>query len=197
MENVKENIRANLIVLRKNKKLTQRQLAEHLNYSDKAVSRWELGESLPDIDILMILCDFYGVEFEWLIKKHNDEPVITKAKSFNSSIRIIIAMLIAVACYTIATLIFVYCKITSNYNFWIVFIWALTISSILVLLCSLKWWPHMISMIFASLSLWSLLTSVFLQTLSYVNIWSVYLVGIPLQLILVLIFVLNEKKSKR
>ena len=46
MENIKENIKENLIMLRKSKKLTQKQLAEKFNYSDKAVSRWENGKGL-------------------------------------------------------------------------------------------------------------------------------------------------------
>jgi transcriptional regulator with XRE-family HTH domain len=48
-ENVKEIIASNLASLRREHKLTQQQLAEKLNYSDKAVSRWENAETLPDI----------------------------------------------------------------------------------------------------------------------------------------------------
>ena len=64
MENVKQNISKNLIMLRKNKKMTQKDVAKEFNYSDKAVSRWEIGESMPDIDVLLKICDFYGVNFD-------------------------------------------------------------------------------------------------------------------------------------
>ena len=196
MENIKENIKNNLIFLRKEKKLTQRSLAEYLNYSDKAVSRWELGESLPDIDVLITLCKFYGIEFDWLIKKH-ENAVPPKTKNLNSSIRILIAMMMAVVCFAIATVIFVYCKIVSSNDVWISFVWATTVSIFLVLLCSLKWWDQLVSFLFATLGLWSLLTSIFLQTLHSVNIWPIYLVGIPLQILLVLIHMLNKKKNKK
>jgi tellurite methyltransferase len=52
MENVKEIIAKNLTELRKANKLTQGALAEKLNYSDKAISRWEHAETLPDIETL-------------------------------------------------------------------------------------------------------------------------------------------------
>jgi len=69
MENIKEIIAKNLVELRKANKLTQGALAEKLNYSDKAVSRWEHAETLPDIETLCRICDIYGVNFEYLLQK--------------------------------------------------------------------------------------------------------------------------------
>ena len=68
MKNVKEIIAKNLIDLRKSKKYTQQAVAEKLNYSDKAISRWERGESLPDVETLCRICDLYGVTFEYLLQ---------------------------------------------------------------------------------------------------------------------------------
>ena len=56
MENIKETIAKNLVELRKSHKLTQSALAEKLNYSDKAISRWEHAETLPDIETLCKVC---------------------------------------------------------------------------------------------------------------------------------------------
>ena len=53
--------------LRKEKKLTQGQLAEHLNMSDRTVSRWETGTTLPDLPVLVELADFYGVDIREII----------------------------------------------------------------------------------------------------------------------------------
>lgn len=53
--------------LRKEKKYSQEQLAEYLNVSNRTVSRWETGVNLPDIDILVQLSDFYGVDIRELI----------------------------------------------------------------------------------------------------------------------------------
>ena len=110
MENVKDIISNNLTLLRKSKNLTQKELAEKLNYSDKAVSRWELSESLPSIDTLVMLCDFYGVDFNWLTTKHDDDKIdyVQKKDDTKGYIKVIIAVLAVVCCYTIATIVFVY-----------------------------------------------------------------------------------------
>ena len=61
MDDWKQLVAANLTILRKEHKLTQLQLAEQLHYSDKAVSKWERGESLPDLAVMKQLADFYGI----------------------------------------------------------------------------------------------------------------------------------------
>ena len=55
MEDLKVIFAQNLIALRKQMKLTQIELAEKINYSDKAVSKWERGESIPDVSVLLLL----------------------------------------------------------------------------------------------------------------------------------------------
>ena len=68
-ESTKQIIAANLVALRKNHKLTQQELAAKLNYSDKAISRWEHAETLPDIETLCKVCAIYGVKFEYLLQR--------------------------------------------------------------------------------------------------------------------------------
>lgn len=53
--------------LRKEKNLTQEQLAEMMNVSSRSVSRWETGSNLPDLEILVLLADYYGVELRELL----------------------------------------------------------------------------------------------------------------------------------
>ena len=52
MDNLNFIIGKRLSELRKSNGLTQSELAERLNYSDKAVSKWEQGESMPGIEVL-------------------------------------------------------------------------------------------------------------------------------------------------
>ena len=66
---VKENLAKNLTIFRKNRNLTQLELANKLNYSDKAVSKWERGESVPDLCVLKQLADFYGIKIDDLISE--------------------------------------------------------------------------------------------------------------------------------
>lgn len=53
--------------LRLEKRLTQEQLAERLNVSNRSISRWETGNTLPDISLLIELAEFYDVEIKEII----------------------------------------------------------------------------------------------------------------------------------
>ena len=76
MKDVRQIIAENLIELRKVNKLTQLELAEKLNYSDKAISKWERGESLPDVEILCQIAELYGVSLDYLVTKDHEEETI-------------------------------------------------------------------------------------------------------------------------
>ena len=67
MEDLKIIFAQNLIMLRKQMKLTQIELAEKINYSDKAISKWERGESIPDVSVLLNLAKLFGVDIDFLV----------------------------------------------------------------------------------------------------------------------------------
>ena len=71
MEDIKLIIGKNLAELRKRKKYTQLDLANILQYSDKAISKWEKGDSLPDIEVLYNICNLYGVTLDYLTHEGN------------------------------------------------------------------------------------------------------------------------------
>jgi len=75
MENLKSIIAKNIVLLRTGAHLTQAELAERLNYSDKAVSKWERGESLPDITVIKAIADMFGVTVDWLLRENGEQPV--------------------------------------------------------------------------------------------------------------------------
>ena len=61
-ENKQQELLAkNLVYYRKASGLTQLELAEKFNYSDKSISKWERGEGFPDVFVLKSLADFYGI----------------------------------------------------------------------------------------------------------------------------------------
>ena len=66
-----------IVELRKSKGLSQEELAEQLGVSRQAVSRWELGQTLPDIPNLLQLCDLFGVSTDYLVRDEEQ----TAAKS--------------------------------------------------------------------------------------------------------------------
>ncbi len=57
-----------IVDLRKQKGLSQEELAEQLGVSRQAVSRWELGQTLPDIPNLLQLCELFEVSADYLVK---------------------------------------------------------------------------------------------------------------------------------
>ena len=76
MEDFKPIIAKNITALRQSKKMTQIELAEKLNYSDKAISKWERGESIPDIGVLKTIADLFGVSLDYLLEEeHQHHPI--------------------------------------------------------------------------------------------------------------------------
>ena len=68
---------------RKERKLTQSDLAEKLNISDRTISKWENGDNLPDLETLNELCKFYGVTLDYLTpinNKVNSNRIFQKGK---------------------------------------------------------------------------------------------------------------------
>ena len=63
----------NLRELRREKGMTQEQLAEHFNVARRTVSRWETGSNMPDLDILIEMSDFYDVDLRELLDGERTE----------------------------------------------------------------------------------------------------------------------------
>lgn len=66
-EELKQRIGANIARLRKKNGMTQAELAERINYSDKAVSKWERAESMPDVLTLIQLAEQFGTDMNELL----------------------------------------------------------------------------------------------------------------------------------
>ncbi len=189
--NIKEIIAKNLIELRKSHKFTQQELAGKLNYSDKAVSRWEHAETLPDIETLCKICDIYGVKFEYLLQREQPtkgrNPYIEKKNLKNKAI---ISMLAIAVVWLLATVLFAYADTFGGENMWTLFIWALPVSCIILWVFNRMWGTKLFSMIISSFFSWTLILAVYLQFLSY-NIWMLFIVGVPLQVLIALTFFLG------
>ena len=82
-ETLRKIIAKNLSFYRKNAGLTQAELAEKINYSDKSVSKWERGEGLPDVYVLTLIAGLLGVTVNDLISEA--EPVSPKVKKRRSA----------------------------------------------------------------------------------------------------------------
>jgi transcriptional regulator with XRE-family HTH domain len=191
MNDVRPIISKNLANLRKQKGLTQAELAEKLNYSDKAVSRWEHGDTLPDVNVLCDLCDFYGITLNDLI---NEECRLDKGKKERKEItsyKIWRCILSSAIIWLLATLVFSYdLAATKDVEMWIVFIWAIPVSCILFAWLGRTFMNHIAQLVMSSCIMWSIIVSVYLSMLVLfkANLWQLFLIGAPIELIIFLTY---------
>ena len=99
----REALKENLIRLRREKKLTQAEVGEKLNYSDKTISKWERGEGVPDLSALMELAALYGVSLDQLV----GTPAPKKEKGiFNAATRTVVLLTITCIVWISAIVVF-------------------------------------------------------------------------------------------
>jgi len=195
-ENVKEIIASNLVSLRKERKLTQQQLAEKLNYSDKAVSRWENAETLPDIETLCKICDIYGVTFEYLLQREQPKKKNPYVVKKDTASKMIITFIILCSVWIAATLAYTYVNAIFGVKVWTIFIWTVPLSALITEICNAVFFKNksFACVLFSILS-WSTILAFYLQMLKY-NAWMLFIVGIPLQAVIILITIFRYKSAE-
>lgn len=186
MDDLKQIIAQNIIELRKTMQLTQAELAEKLNYTDKAVSKWERGESIPDIVVLKQIADLFGVSVDYLLQAEHmkEEYKAHREDKYKKRNRFIITLLATMLVWLIATIVFVCFGIFNNY-LWTIFVYALPITMIVLLVFNSIWGKPRWNYLFVSLLMWSTLVSVYLTFMSP-NVWLIFIIGIPGQIIIIL-----------
>ena len=204
MDEWKQTVAANLSSLRKSHHLTQLQLAEILHYSDKAVSKWERGESLPDLAVMKQLADLYEVSLDDFLlteeeraeqAKQIPEAVTAPAEPLRADMhnpvrthnRLIIAGMAALLVWLIATLIFVILDtVVPELRYGpFLFLYAAPITAVVCLVFNSIWFNRRWNYVIISLLVWTILGSVFLTFIHH-HIWKLFLIGIPAQLIIIL-----------
>lgn len=187
MDDLKIIIAENMTELRKNAGLTQLELAEKLNYSDKAVSKWESGASLPDITVLCEIAKIYGVTVDYLLSREHKLPVREMVKGTVIGRRhLFITMMSAVLVFLIATVAFVILTLCGIEGpLWLSFVWAVPVSAIVVLVMNSVWGKRAHNYAIISVLLWTLLAAFYLTFLPK-NPWLIFVLGIPGQIIIIL-----------
>jgi len=202
MEDIKPIIAKNIVKLRTASGMTQIELAEKLNYSDKAVSKWERAESVPDIATLCTVAKLFGVTLDQLVSDNEviilnsinaDDNEIAHKKFRNHTVITAMSILLV---WLIATLVFVIAEIaSSSFTNGLFFIFAVPVSMIVWLTLNSIWFSRKRNFIIISLLMWSLLASVQLAALAGgALIWQIYFLGIPGQIIILLWSKLQYKK---
>ena len=191
-EKLKVQIGTNISNLRKRQRLTQAGLAEKLNYSDKAVSKWERGESAPDILTLVSIAEVLGVTVDDLISDPNALPeqtgsvqqamehVVEKTLKRKADKRIIV-QLSSILVWFVALLAYVVLASIGVENSWLAFFWAIPADAIVVLSLRSAWKDFRSNKILISILMWGSLLSIYMMplVLLHVNVWRIFLLGIP------------------
>lgn len=199
-EEIKQIIATNLVEFRKKANLTQMELAEKLNYSDKSISKWERGESLPDVLVLKQLADFYKVTLDDFTKPFEEiAPIKEKEKKLGVFAKIIITIASICMVWVVATAVYVFTNIITNVwtSSWLCFIYAIPISMIVFVVFSCIWWNSYMRCMSISLLVWSILLTIYLTMYAY-DVWLIFVIGVPVQVLLLLLlwYKVVRKKGK-
>ena len=199
-ENKQQELLAkNLVYYRKASGLTQLELAEKFNYSDKSISKWERGEGFPDVFVLKSLADFYGInvddfyseEHKKIAVKHNQK----RKQIFIRLLSIGIGLLV-----TFLTFFLLDTLLPNDVAFkpWLVFIYGLLVVSIIWLVWEFIYHKRFIRMLATSAVIWTAALSIHLTfyVIMAKNLWLIFIVAIPLQILEILWFLFRNKKNK-
>lgn len=196
MDELKQIIANNLLTYRKQAGITQQELATKLNYSDKAVSKWERAEGVPDVLVLKQIADIYGITVNDFLVEHTDKPKKVKFRDFWAK-RWLITLLSAGLVFLIATIVMViWLLVDPNTTVPVAkyaYVTAIPVALIVVLVFSCIWGKLWQRCVVASALDWTLclLIHLVLNIVTLENAWMIYLVGAALQVLVVLWHVLS------
>lgn len=194
-EKLKNRIGANIALFRKRQGLTQAGLAEKINYSDKAISKWERGESVPDVVTLVCLAEVLNVTVDTLLSDPNALPeqtgrvqqamdqVVQKTLKRKADKRII-TNLSSLLVWFVALLMYVIFASLDIPNSWLAFLYAVPADAIVMLCLRSAWRDYRSNQLLISLIIWGVLASIYatLLVLLQLNVWRMLLLGIPGQI---------------
>ena len=208
-EKLKQQIGANIAAYRKRAGLTQAGLAEKLNYSDKAVSKWERGESVPDLLTLVQIADLFEISVNDLLTDPDALPQHTgvvmekmekavektlKRKADKKSILGLSSLVV----WFVATLLFVVLSSLEISKSWMAFVYAIPANAIVLLSLLSAWRDFRLNKTLISVIMWGGLVSIYVSLLLFAkaNIWKIFLLGIPGQLAIFFWFRLFRKPQE-
>ena len=203
-ENVKYRIGANIAAYRKRDGLTQASLAEKLNYSDKAVSKWERGESIPDVLTLMQLAELFGTTVNDLVCDPNALPENSDSRLEKAMTQVsekalkrkanknVIQALSSTLVWFVALLAFVLLSSFPRFQQYSCLLFFVAIPANAIVLLSLRsaWHDFRWNQMLISLIVWGGLLSIYmiLLTVYRYNFWKIFLLGVPGQIAIFLWF---------
>lgn len=186
-EKLRKYFARNLAYYRKALGLTQTELAEKLNYSDKSISKWERGDGLPDLTVTVHLAEIFGLTVNDLIAEKPRKRLLTTRNK-----AIITLLSIGVAWLAATVLFFLFEIIFPNKSWWLFYIYAIPISAVVGIVFSCIWWKKIhllaaVSTLILSASLCVMLT------ITVPKIYLIFVVAAVLQILTILWFFIKKQ----
>ncbi len=211
-EKLKNQLGSNIAAHRKRFGLTQAALAEKLNFSDKAVSKWERGESIPDVVTLARLAELFDVPMDVLVRDKDELPkdIGSVERAMGRAVektlkrkadKKIIQKLSSLLVWFVALLAYVVLATLDVPNAWVGFLYALPVNCVVLISLRSAWHDYRANIMLTSILSWGCLLSIHGSILVFtgLNAWMIYLLGIPGQAAILLwrrLFrVTGEKKN--
>lgn len=185
-QSFREIVAQNIYYLRTVNHWTQYELGEKLNYSDKAISKWERADGLPDAFVLHKMSELFGVTVDYILTEHSDQDKKVETRPTKKNRRLV-ANIVMVGVTAIALLFFVIFALTMQKYYWQVFIYVLPALCVVSIVFSSIWEKGRGLFLFISGLIWSILLTIYVAIERY-DIWMIFLLGIPAQIIVFLSF---------
>ena len=194
---IEDLIAENIAFYRKANGITQSELAEKLNYSDKLISKWERAEGMPDVIVLKAVADLFHISVnDFYREEKRKTPVSKNVKKWY------VVALSATLLWVIATTVFVTLALAlpNQFPWWLIFIYSFTGTGIVCVVWGGIYHNKLFQLISTSIIIWGVVLSVYL-TLNFTTklnqLWLVFVVGIPLECLAVLWFLLRNGSKKK
>lgn len=192
-KDLKEIVTSNLIKYRKAHNYTQATLAEKINYSDKAISKWERGESIPDLYTLQLLANLYNITLNDLVTDCENIKIKPKKEKNN---RFKITLLSYLLVWLVATIFYVIPLIFTNIpHLWLTFIFAIPISFIVLLVFSALWGSNKTNFLCVTGLILSLILAICMPLyicLAIEKIWLLFILFAPTELLNIFWFLIKK-----
>ena len=202
MQDIKTTVSKNIATLRVQSGLTQLELAEKLNYSDKAVSKWERGESLPDITAFCEMSKIFGVTVDDILKSEEIEQIVKKQKKETTYNLKIIKYIVDGFLWAAALLLFVITVVVNDGKIgfsWLYFVYTLPVEFIVTLVLNSVWFDKRRNYFIVSGILWSVLAALYATFMRFdlpKHTWLIFLLGIAGEIIIVLWSFIRPRTKK-
>ena len=201
-EELKLRVGSNIARLRRERGLTQAELAERINYSDKAVSKWERAESLPDVLTLLNLAEQLGTDLNTLTgcapeipepepmpepapepepePVPEPEPAVKTLSRRYTADKTVIQKLSSILVWVVALFLYMVLDAFGVKNLWLLFVVAVPVNAIVLLSLRSAWKLYGWNRILISIIMWGFLLTIYLLLLvvGKVNVWKILPMGL-------------------